>query len=242
MADRRPMTGFYVALGAIALVGVILIWRQARQGRGRESVTETFQAAPVARMGGVAAVGHVLGPDSAPVEIVEFADFECPACARFAILEMPYVRERLIPTGRLKWRFMDFPLQGHSSSPPAHLAAACADEQGRFFEMTERIFNGQNDWVPERRPERKLRTYAEQLGLDMSRYDSCVETRRAQPMVDADKAEGDRLGVNATPTFFVNGRQWPTTLVYDQIKAIVDSLAPAAGASRPAQPAVPSRR
>jgi protein-disulfide isomerase len=67
-----------------------------------------------------------------------------------------------------------------------------------------------------------------------------METRRAQPQVDADYAEGERLGVNETPTFFVNGRMWPTILGYDQIKAIVDSLAPVA--RRPAAPAAPARR
>jgi protein-disulfide isomerase len=231
------MRTFYVALGIIAVLGVFLIVRQVND-RGR-SVTQTYQNAPVTpvRPG---AFGNTLGSDSAPVEIVEFADFECPACARFAILEMPYVRDSLVSTGRLKWRFMDFPLQGHTNSPPAHLAAACAGEQGRFFEMMDAILNRQNDWASERRPERLLRGYARGLGLDLSGYDSCMETRRAQPQVDADYAEGERLGVNETPTFFVNGRMWPTILGYDQIKAIVDSLAPVA--RRPAAPAAPARR
>ena len=176
------------------------------------------------------------GPSDAWVTLVEFADFECPACARFAILEWPYIQERLLPTGRLKWRFMDFPLQGHANSPAAHLAAGCAAEQGRFFEMMDAIYNRQNEWATEKRPERYMRDYARQVGLDLSRYDACVETRHAQPGVDADYAEGERLGVNATPTFFVNGREWPGILVYDQIKAIVDSLAPAGG-RMPAAPA-----
>lgn len=237
MAAPRPLTGFYIVLGLVAGVGAVLIGRQLNT-RNR-SVTETYQTAAVAPVR-AGALGHVLGSDSAPVEIVEFADFECPACARFAILEMPYVRERLIPTGRLKWRFMNFPLQGHTNSPAAHLAAACADEQGRFFEMTDAIFNRQNDWATARRPERLLRDYAQGVGLDLSRYESCMDTRRAQPQVDADYAEGERLGVNSTPTFFVNGRMWPGVLVYDAIRAIVDSLAPAA--ARPAAPAAPARR
>lgn len=229
MAVRRPMRAFYATLGVVAVLGAFLILRQSRILGGSRSVTETLASAPVVPMGNVAATGHVLGPDSAPVEIVEFADFECPSCARFAILEWPYVQERLLPTGRLKWRFMDFPLQGHANSPAAHLAAGCAAEQGRFFEMMDAIYNRQNEWATEKRPERYMRDYARQVGLDLSRYDACVETRHAQPGVDADYAEGERLGVNATPTFFVNGREWPGILVYDQIKAIVDSLAPAGG-------------
>jgi protein-disulfide isomerase len=230
MAGSRSLRNFYVVLGVIAIVGVALILTQRRR---RASVTETLRSAPIAPMGGVSVVGHRLGSDSAPVEIVEFADFECPSCARFAILEMPYVRERLIATGRLKWRFMDFPLQGHANSPAAHLAAGCADEQGRFFEMVDVIFNRQNEWATDSRPDRKMRTYARQVGLDLDRFDTCVETKHAQPLVDADYAEGERLGVNGTPTFVVNGRVWPSVLVYDDIKAIVDSLtAPRAPARR----------
>ncbi len=240
MAARRPLTAFYVALAGIAVLGGFLIVRQSHLFGPKRSVTETLAAAPVAPMGNVAATGHVLGPDSAPVEIVEFADFECPACARFAILEWPYVQERLIPTGRLKWRFMDFPLNIHANSPIAHLAAGCAAEQGKFFEMMDAIYNRQNEWATEKRADRYMRDYARQVGLDLGAYDRCVETKHAQPGVDADYAEGERLGVNATPTFFVNGREWPGILVYDQIKAIVDSLAPAGG--RKPAPASARRR
>ena len=239
MAAPRPMRAFYLTLGIIAVLGGILIVRQAGLLRPSRSVTETLASAPVAPMAGVAASGHVIGSDSAPVEIVEFADFECPACARFAILDWPEVQQRLLPTGRLKWRFMNFPLQGHTASPPAHLAAGCAGEQGRFFEMMEAIYNRQNEWANERNPARKIHDYAGQLGLDLSRFDACVETAHAKPAVDADYAEGERLGVNATPTYFVNGREWPGLLNYDQIQAIVDSLAPVGGA-RPAAP--PARR
>jgi protein-disulfide isomerase len=233
MAAARPLKYFYIALGIIAVVGVALILTQRQR---RASIAETMRSAPLTPITG-AALGHTLGPDSAPVEIAEFADFECPACARFAILEMPYVRERLIPTGRLKWRFVDFPLQGHANSPAAHLAAGCAAEQGKFFEMMDAIYNRQNEWALESHADRKMRDYAQQVGLDLGRFDTCVDTKHAQPLVDADYAEGERIGVNSTPTFVVNGRLWPTVLVYDQIKAIVDSLAPVVGAPSAKPPA-----
>lgn len=237
MAARRPMRAFYLTLGIIAVLGAFLIARQSGLLRHKPSLSEALASAPVAPMAGVAATGHVLGADSAPVEIVEFADFECPACARFAILEWPEIQQRFIATGRLKWRFMDFPLQGHTASPPAHLAAGCAGERGRFFEMMDAIYNRQNAWATERNPARKLRDYAKQIGLDMTAFDACVESQHAKPGVDADYAEGERLGVNATPTFFVNGRMWPGVLNVDQIQAIVDSLAPVGGAKGAGQPA-----
>ena len=235
MPAARPLRNFYFALGIIAVVGVALILTQRQR---RASVAETLRSAPIVPITGDA-VGHKLGSDSAPVEITEFADFSCPHCAVFAIVEMPYVRERLIATGRLKWRFMDFPLQGNINSPAAHLAAGCAAEQGRFFEMMDAIFNRQNEWAADRRADRKLRDYARQVGLDLDRFDTCVETKHAQPLVDADYAEGERIGVQGTPAFVVNGRLWPSVLRYDEIKAIVDSLAPVGG-SKGAPP--PARR
>jgi protein-disulfide isomerase len=225
MAAARSLKNFYLALGIIAVVGVALIVTQRQR---RASLAETLRSAPVAPIAN-ADLGHKLGSDSAPIEITEFADFSCSHCARFAILEMPYVRERLIATGRLKWRFMDFPLRGNINSPAAHLAAGCADEQGRFFEMMDVIFNRQNEWAADRRADRKMRDYARQIGLDLDRYDTCVDTKHAQPLVDADYAEGERIGVQGTPAFVVNGRLWPSVLFYDAIKAIVDSLAPVGG-------------
>jgi len=239
MAAPRPMRIFYSALGVILVIGAFLIVRQVQRPGRSGSVTQTLQTAPLAPVS-AGSLGHALGSDSAPVEIVEFADFECGACARFAIIQFPLVRERLIATGRLKWRFMHFPLQGHANSPAAHLAAACAGEQSRFWEMMDLILTRQNDWAFERRPQRPLRDFARSLGLDLDRYDSCVETGRAQPTVDADYAEGERLGVNQTPTFIVNGRMWPDVLDYDGVKAIVDSLAPVGGAAT--APAAPARR
>ena len=230
MALPRHMGIFYVALGVILLLGALLILRQIA-GRSRPaSVSETVPDEAVATEV-LRQLGHSIGSDSARVEIVEFADVPCPGCQYFTVVQFPLVRDRLVAAGRLRWRFVDFPLPGHSNSPAAHLAAACADEQGRFWEMMHWIFYRQNRWASDRRPGLRMQEYADLVGLDRSRFDSCMETRRAQATVDAGRVGGERLGVDETPTFFVNGRKWPTTLDYDGIRAIVDSIAPVDAAS-----------
>jgi len=174
----------------------------------------------------------VVGSDSAPVEIMEFSDFECPYCGRFATLSMPDIRARLIEAGRVRWRFVHYPLQGHQKSPTAHLAAACANEQGRFWPLHDLIYQYQGEWTESRDLVGSLADLATRAGLDRARYDACVEERSAWGRVLADKALGDSLGINGTPTFYVNGRVWESrSYAADAIRALVDSIAPLAPAA-----------
>jgi protein-disulfide isomerase len=219
----RTLKPFYLGLGVIAIVGAGLIgWQASRRGSSGPSLLPA-SLPPMALSG---ERGVAMGSESAPVEIAEYSDFECPYCARFAVLDLPDVKQRLVETGRVRWRFMHFPLDNHAKSPAAHLASACAREQGRFWEMHDLIYQAQDNWVTARRPERVMRQLAERLRLDLDRYDSCVREQRGWADVLGDRRLGDSLGVNATPTLFVNGRPLRHVPSADQIKAIVDSIAP----------------
>jgi protein-disulfide isomerase len=230
----KPMTPFYVGLAVVAIAGGAFIWRSVGGKRQAPLTTETL--APLA----AGPRGVTMGSDSAPVEVMEFSDFECPWCGQFANIQMADVRARLLTPGKVKWRFMNYMITGHTKSPYAHLAAACANQQGRFWQIHDLIYQHQDEWVSERNPLTKLGDYAREAGVDMDRYNKCVEDRAAWGRVLADKAMGDSLGVNGTPTFFIGGRQWrgsaaPTV---DQLVAVVDSQIAARGAPRgTAQPA-----
>jgi protein-disulfide isomerase len=232
----KSLTPFYIGLGVLAVAGAAFIIRSASGSRQPPLTTET--TAPIAP----GPRGITMGPDSAPVEIMEFSDFECPYCGQYAQIQMPDIRQRLIPTGKVRWRYLNWPIQGHRNSPYAHLAAMCANEQGsdKFWRLHDMIYEHQEEWGTVSNPSSRLEDYALQAGVDKSRFDACVKDRHAWGRVLADKALGDSLGVGGTPTFFINGHQWtgnrnPTT---DQLLVIVDSLtrtAPAQpGARRPA--------
>jgi protein-disulfide isomerase len=231
MAAGRSLRTFYAGLALVAVVGALVIMRSA----GQRTVTLNETSAPVAS----GPRGIVLGSDSAKVEIMEFSDFECPWCGRFAVLQMPDIRQRLTTTGRVRWRFLHFPLfQIHKKSPYAHLAAACANEQGKFWEMQDIIYQNQEDWVNSDGFQRMIDGYAERVGVDKARYNSCISERRAWGQVLADKKLGDSLGLDGTPTFFVNGHLVTTTNVTtDLFVRMVDSIAPArpAASSRSAR-------
>jgi protein-disulfide isomerase len=231
----RSLKPFYLLLGAIAVVGAVLI---AVFGRGpaapQLAASSDCRDVPV----GAPPKGVTLGPDSAKIEITEFSDFACPWCARFAILTEPDIRQRLIPTGRVKWRYMNFPLDIHPNSPVAHLAAACALEQGKFWEMHDALYMGQNDWAEARNPMRLILEYANRIGLNTDSLRACMTAKRPWAEIQAEKCEGIRLGVGGTPTFYVNGRQLPDIPIYDDLAKMVDSITAATAAA----PAASSRR
>ena len=136
------MNRFYGLLVAVAVVAGVLIWKGTRPGSGGAS---TAEGPPVAFTAADSAFrGHMLGSDSAPVEIVEYADLQCPHCGEFAVVQFPTIREQLINTGRVRWWMRDFPLNFPWSRVSA-LAAQCAGEQGRYWEMVEAIHQAQGD-------------------------------------------------------------------------------------------------
>jgi protein-disulfide isomerase len=218
MAQARSLKPFYIGLGLIAAAGLAAIW-MARQSNAARTAAREVDPVPVNAAG---FQGYVLGSDTAPVEILEFADFECGACGYFAVLSGPDVKSRLVNTGRVRWRFRDFPIDGHLNAPIAHQAAACAGEQGRFWDMHDQIFFNQSGWARDRRPARRLKEYARTVGLQMDQYDECMEQQRHTARIAAGKQEGLALGVNSTPSFIIGGVLVIGALPYDSVLALVE--------------------
>jgi protein-disulfide isomerase len=173
--------------------------------------------------------GYVLGSPTAPLEVVEYADFQCPACQSFDVVEFPYVKERLIQTGRVRWVYRDFPLdQPHKWTRLAAHSAACANDQGKYWEHHAALYQGQPDWSASNDAGGIFRKYVEQNGMDLGKYDECMKSLRYSGRIQASSDEGIRLGVNSTPSFVIGGRLYTGVIPFDRLRAMVDSLAPAA--------------
>lgn len=168
--------------------------------------------------------GYIKGSDTAPVEITEYADYQCPFCQTFATLQMPTIEERLIRTGKLRWRYRDFPLQQHQFARLAAHSAACADEQGKYWEQHDRIYEGQGEWAEARDAGGHFRKYAVEIGLDAERYDQCMESGKFAGRIQASVDEAARAGVSSTPTLLVGNRLYRGRLDSDAIRRLVDSL------------------
>jgi len=222
MARAAGMKRFYAALVVIGAVGGGWIWMSTKR-TGGVSPAEPLPESAIAAASSFP--GYVLGSESAPVEVTEFADFQCPGCAQFAVLTLYDVKQRLISAGRVRWRFKDFPLDDiHPNSRAAHHAAACADEQGRFWEMHDQLFYHQPRWSFERNPGRRFAEYARTIGLDLNRFEDCTRTGRYRARIEASGRDGQRLGVTSTPRFIVGRVRLPEVPSYDELKAIIDSL------------------
>ena len=224
MARELNMKVFYAGLGVIALVGTVAIW-MATRGSGAPPVQildEPFS------IGTAAFPGHLIGSDSAPVEIVQYADFACAHCATFTILHGPTIINRLVETGLARLRFRGFALYQVSLLPLN--AAACAGEQDKFWQMHERLMFGQNEWFndPEwatsRRTIRTFRRYARDAGVDIDRYNQCMEEGRYNSRIIATREEIAALGIRSTPTFDVGPYRAIGMISYDSLKVLVNNL------------------
>lgn len=219
-ASTRP-TGFYYVLGAVALIGASILGYSMM--RKPADVVATDAVTPVTPIG--KAEGYLIGKPDAPVKILEFADFECPGCGNFANVTEPDIRKRLIETGLANMTFYDFPLPQHKNTMGASNAAACAADEGKFWEMHDAIFAAQDQWNTEAtdNPKPFFRKYAERLGLNLETWENCYDTRKHQGRIMANAAEGEQRKVNSTPTFIIGDKMYSQGMTYDRMKAIVDS-------------------
>jgi protein-disulfide isomerase len=219
------MKRFYLVLGMVAIVAAVLIWKGSQSGTGAalpsaEGPSATVTAADSAFR------GYTLGSDSAPVEVVEYADFQCPHCGEFAVVQFPTIRDQLITPGRVRWRFRDFPL-GFPWSHVSALAGQCAGEQGKFWEMADALFQRQADWGRDAKsPAGVFRDFARAAGVDVPKYDACMDSQRYAGRLVASHDEGLARNITGTPTFFINGRlhDFPRGATSDAFKALADSI------------------
>ncbi len=212
-----PGTGFWVGVGLLVLLGVgALSWVATRPKAVAKTVDPTIK---------LKAEGYVMGSPTAPVEVIEFADFECPGCGQYATLTEPDVRTRLVNTGQVRLRYLDFPLDMHPNTWDASLAASCANDQGKFWEMHDLIFANQDKWNGEatRRPRGPLGDLAKSLSLDMNKYNSCMDAETHRAQIQANQQEGVRRQVSQTPTFVIGNKQLAGALPFDRFKLLVDS-------------------
>jgi protein-disulfide isomerase len=156
----------------------------------------------------------VKGPANAPVTIVAYSDFECPFCNR-VLPTLKQVEEEY--KGKVRIAFKHQPLPFHPNAKPAAAASMAAHEQGKFWEMHDKLFANQRAL-----DRASLEKYAQELGLDMGKFKSALDSNKYAAQIEADSAEGMRVGANGTPTFFINGRTVVGAVPFENFKRVID--------------------
>lgn len=162
------------------------------------------------------------GAKDAKVSIVEYSDFQCPACgAYYPIVEKITTEYK----DRVSFTYRHFPLAQHKNAERAAYAAEASGKQGKFWEMYSAIFEHQTDWsdVNAQKAEEEFTNYAKTLSLDLDRFKSDMRSTEIRDHVRRDHDVGIRSSVGATPTFYVNGKKIPNPRGYDGFKAIIEA-------------------
>lgn len=156
------------------------------------------------------------GNQNAKLTLIEFSDYQCPFCGRYFRETLPQIEKDYINTGKLKYVLRDFPLESiHKNAFKAAEAANCAGEQGKYWEMHDRLFQNQNQLGAGELPK-----YAQAIGLNLSAFRECLDNGKQVAEIRKDMEDGQRAGVQGTPTFFL-GVQEPDGKTIKVLRTIV---------------------
>lgn len=162
---------------------------------------------------------HVLASGSPTVTVIEYGDFQCPVCGRFFRETYSTIKSEYVDAGKVRWVFRHFPLTSvHPNALSASIAAECAGQQNEFFAYHDQLFVTQDNLE-----DVDLKAYADATGLDVDTFNACFDGRSSESVVQQDIADGQALGVNATPTFFINGEKVVGFQSIEQMRVRLDA-------------------
>ncbi|MFD1197696.1 DsbA family protein [Brucella gallinifaecis] len=213
MLNRRHV----ISLAGAAAAGLALAGNAGAQARSADA---SVDAAKVAEPGKLKDM--VYGNADAPVTIVEYASLTCSHCADFTINTFPAIKEKYIDTGKARLIFREFPFDPRATA--AFMLARCAPED-RYFPMIDVFFKQQQQWAGAADGEAALLQIAKLAGFTQESFKACLTNQQVLDDVRATMERGStEFGVNATPTFFINGQKYAGALSVDEMSAIIDKL------------------
>lgn len=167
---------------------------------------------------------NIMGPASASVTLLEYGDFQCPACAAIHPIVLQLFQEPELQ-GKLRFVFRHFPLPMHKNAPLASRAAQAAGVHGKFWEMHAKLYETQTAWSGKTGDGARdaFMEYARALEINTEWFAGDLDSDEVKAKVDADVESGNAAGVNSTPTFFVNGKLMPLAKNYEEFKQFIVS-------------------
>ncbi|WP_271893076.1 DsbA family protein [Candidatus Phyllobacterium onerii] len=226
LTRRKILTLAAVSTAAIALAAGTEAWAQDATPVPNASDVKVPPAAGTVDEAKLLAPGTlkdiVMGKAEAPVTIVEYASMTCPHCAHFATTTLPTIKEKYIDTGKAKLILREFPFDPRAAA--AFMLARCAPEE-RYYPLVEVLFKQQEQWAGAANAEEPLLQISKLAGFTQESFKACLTNQKLLDDVNAVRERGaNEFGVNATPTFFINGTRYSGALSVDEMSAIIDGL------------------
>ena len=229
----KVSTPIAILIGSVIISGAILIRSgsssQSNTARIAPTPTPTIRVTDFVKLNGDDPVLGLKDVD-VPVTIVEFSDFQCPFCRKFWIESFSQLKRDYIDTGKVRLIFRDFPLSIHDQAKPSALAAECANEQGKFWEYHDALFEEQQKLGTGTvaYSTQDLKAWATKIGLDSNKFASCLDSEKYASEVDEDTESGSSFGVTGTPAFFINGELVVGAVPYANLKSVIEKAISAA--------------
>jgi protein-disulfide isomerase len=220
---------FYWTIGVVAVLGLGIVGWSVGSKALSPTVSQPIQVAgiedPMKLM--QLAQGITRGDPDAPVTIIEFGDFQCPACGSFFSAVEPQVEAEFISTGKANFRFMDFPLvQMHPNAFLAARAGRCANDQARFWPYHDMLYRMQGRWSNLQNPAGAFEDYAKDLGLNTDEFATCLRSDKHADVISASLELGTQLQLAETPTIMIGaGKGGQPRRVASSIQGIREGIA-----------------
>lgn len=211
---KKTKSTFIWVIAIVVIVGAIFFMTKlAKNNNGPATVITTTEE--------ITTQDHVLGNPSAPIVLVEYSDFQCPACASYEPIIAQVASEY---PDQLAIVYRHFPLKSiHPNAEPSARASEAAALQDAFWPMHDLLFANQTEWSNLPDPKKKFLVYAENLGLDLARFETDYTSEAVADRVDSDYKASFALGLNSTPTFFLNGTKIQNPRSAQDLRTLIDS-------------------
>jgi protein-disulfide isomerase len=194
-----------------------------------KAVAPAAAGAPQTPLEAISDTARIQGNPAAKVWLVMASDFQCPACKHWHDTYSAEIMRDYVATGKVRFAYINFPLDQHMNARPASEAGMCAAAQGKFWGVHDRLFATQNEWSQTGDPIPFFRQIVTEAGLDTAAWNKCLVDDAVVPMIDGDLARGRAGGVNQTPYFFIGERKVGGAIPASQLRPLLDSALAQAG-------------
>jgi protein-disulfide isomerase len=216
-------TRVFTWIGFVIVIGLIIWGLVVANKKAATGGTSGAQSPTLTLLTPVSAADWMTGSTTAALKLVEYSDLQCPACQAY---HEQVLKQLLAEEGsKFTLVYRHFPLTQHLNADPAAIAAEAAGRQGKFWEMHDMLFDTQTDWEDSKDPSPIFLGYAKTLGLDLTKFNADVSDGALRKKIEDSEAEGNKVGIYQTPTFFINGKSIDNPTSYADFKALIEKNA-----------------